>query len=115
MATVKQAILLTFLARFYPKGVVRGRRYSFVVGVIYVNGMFWLYQILDLAVRCGSLHKETQAQCTNDLSVLLPAAVFNFVLDVVVFAIPVFCPWRRDLAPHGENESWNNVFVFAVV
>jgi hypothetical protein len=106
----KQAILAIYYKYFAPR-VLKGKAWWCILTMMGINVVFSFIQILAIGIRCGRLDTANQSECINNITVLLPAAVFNFVLDVVLFCIPLCCIGRMHL---NWRKKYKTMSVFAV-
>jgi hypothetical protein len=76
---------------FYPPRAIKGKTYDAVIGVAVMNLFFWLVEITVMGVLCAKVYGDIHSQSGNDITVLLPAAIFNMTIDTMLLIISIWC------------------------
>ncbi|KAF2727281.1 hypothetical protein EJ04DRAFT_570519 [Polyplosphaeria fusca] len=103
MLLLKTAILLDWIHIFAPSPGLRTRFYRASVGIMTINILFYIGCILAEIFACSPREKLWNVllpgRCdVNTYAINVVSSVFNFVIDLVMLALPQGLIWRLQLS-----------------
>ncbi|KAL4890898.1 hypothetical protein BDV59DRAFT_209293 [Aspergillus ambiguus] len=99
ICVTKLSILLLYLRVFAPSR--KSKTYFFIQVLIWVNLLFYtantIVKIFECNPRSKIWNRDTPGHCVNINSLIMTAAVFNVVSDVLILLLPIACVWRLQM------------------
>lgn len=102
----KLSILLMYIRIFFPKGTRRTGLWWVIQSVLWLNFLYTLSLILDIALQCVPYGLPFGDSCENQYGLFLSASVINIISDIAVLIIPMGSLWRLQMSRKQKWAIW---------